>query len=313
MNYEVLLYYLFTDVADPQAAVLEHQDKCQALDLKGRIFIAEEGINGTVSGLKEHTQAYIDWMNAHPLFAKVTFKREDSDGHAFKKMHVRVKDEIVRLQLPSAPKAKEHTAPMLKPREFHALMHQDDVVIIDNRNAYEYDLGHFKGAIKVDVENFRDFPAWFDAHKESFKDKTVLTYCTGGIRCEKVSGWMIDQGVKDVYQLEGGIITYGQDEAVLGADWEGQCYVFDNRIATAINRVNPSVVGQDYFDGTPCERYINCANPECNKKILCSFENEFKYHGSCTDVCRDHPHNRHHQRLQERSEHFENPSWHHQT
>lgn len=292
MTHEILLYYRFTSIEDPQTLVDEHQALCDSLHLKGRIFIGHEGINGTVSGLKEHTKAYRETLQAHPVFKGISFKIDDADDHAFAKMHVRLKQEIVRLELDDAPSPTDKTAPALKPLEFYQLMQQDNVVILDTRNQYEYDLGRFKGAINPGIDNFRDLPAWLKEHQASLKDKTILTYCTGGIRCEKLTGWMMEQGFSDVYQLEGGIITYGQDPQTKGIDWEGQCYVFDRRIGVAINQVNPEVVGRDYFDGTPCERYINCANPECNKKILASLDNEIKHKGSCSDACREHPNNR---------------------
>src|SRR5699024_5711537 len=109
-------------------------------------------------------------------------------------------------------------------------------------------------------------------NKEKFMDKKVLVYCTGGVRCEKFSGWMIREGIENVSQLNGGIENYGQDEETRGDLWEGKMYVFDDRISVPINHVDPSIVGKDYFDGTPCERYVNCGNPECNKQILASEE-----------------------------------------
>ena len=108
-------------------------------------------------------------------------------------------------------------------------------------------------------------------------DKRVVVYCTGGVRCEKFSGWMVREGYKDVGQLHGGIATYGKDPEVQGELWDGKMYVFDERIAVDVNHVNPTIVGKDWFDGTPCERYVNCGNPFCNRRILASEDNEDKY------------------------------------
>src|SRR5690606_34801486 len=142
-----------------------------------------------------------------------------------------------------------------------------------------------------DIETFRELPAWVRANKEKLEGKKILTYCTGGIRCEKFSGWLVKEGFEDVGQLHGGIVTYGKDPEVQGELWDGQCYVFDERIAVPVNRKEHVIVGRDYFDGTPCERYINCANTECNKQILASEENEHKYMRRCSDECRVHPRN----------------------
>ena len=135
-------------------------------------------------------------------------------------------------------------------------------------------------------------PEWVRENKDLLKDKKIITYCTGGIRCEKFSGWLLKEGFEDVSQLGGGIVTYGQDPEVQGELWDGQLYVFDERIGVPVNQKEHVVVGRDYFSGEPCERYVNCANPECNKKILCSEENEHKYLRSCSVECRTHPRNR---------------------
>ena len=171
-------------------------------------------------------------------------------------------------------------------------MQAEDTVVIDARNDYEFDLGHFRGAIRPEIRNFRDLPDWMIENKEMFEGKKVLTYCTGGIRCEKFSGWLVREGFEGVGQLHGGIATYGKDPEVRGQLWDGQMYVFDERIAVPVNQVEHVVVGKDHFTGEPCERYVNCANPDCNDKILCSEENEHKYLRSCSDECREHPRNR---------------------
>ena len=171
-------------------------------------------------------------------------------------------------------------------------MQDENTVVLDARNDYEFDLGHFRGAIKPNITNFRELPQWVRDNKDMFEGKKVLTYCTGGIRCEKFSGWLVREGFEDVGQLHGGIATYGKDPEVQGELWDGQMYVFDERISVPINHKEHVVVGRDYFTGEPCERYVNCANPECNKKILASEESEHKYLRSCSHECRVHPRNR---------------------
>jgi len=287
-EYRVLLYYNFVPIDDPVTFSEEHLAFCQDLGLKGRILVAEEGLNGTVSGTVEQTEKYMETMNQDPRFADMTFKIDEHDGHAFKKMHVRHRPEIVSLKLNEDEDVSpmEKTAKFLSPKEFYEAMQDEKTIILDARNDYEYDLGHFRGAIRPEIEAFRELPDWIRENKDQLKDKKVLTYCTGGIRCEKFSGWLMDEGIEDVNQLDGGIVTYGKDPKVQGELWDGRCYVFDQRISVPINQNEHVVVGKDYFDREPCERYINCANPSCNKQIICSEENEHKYMRGCTHECR---------------------------
>ncbi|EOT45534.1 hypothetical protein OMY_02113 [Enterococcus sulfureus ATCC 49903] len=292
MDYRVLLYYNYTTIEDPEAFAAEHLAFCKSLDLKGRILVANEGINGTLSGTIAQTEAYMEHMLQDLRFADTMFKIDESEGHAFRKMFVRPRPELVSLNLEQDIDPHELTGKYLKPTEFKEALLDEDTIVIDARNDYEYDLGHFRGAIRPDIRNFRELPQWIQDNKEQFMDKKVVTYCTGGIRCEKFSGWLLREGIEDVAQLHGGIATYGKDPEVRGELWDGQMYVFDDRIAVEINQVDKQIVGKDWFDGTPCERYINCANPECNRQILTSEENEAKHLGGCSYDCAASEHNR---------------------
>ncbi|WP_043931661.1 oxygen-dependent tRNA uridine(34) hydroxylase TrhO [Bacillus sp. EB01] len=290
-QYRVLLYYKYVHIENPEEFTASHLKFCKELGLKGRILIASEGINGTVSGTVEQTDAYMKAMREDPRFADMLFKIDESEGHAFKKMHVRHRSELVTLRLEDDVDPNQVTGQYLNPQEFYEAMQDPETVVIDARNDYEYDLGHFRGAIRPDIKAFRELPDWIREHKDELEGKRVLTYCTGGIRCEKFSGWLVKEGFKDVGQLHGGIATYGKDPEVKGQLWNGKMYVFDERISVPINQVEHVVVGKDYFTGEPCERYVNCANPECNKQILSSEENEHKYLRGCTPECRVHPRN----------------------
>ncbi|WP_110928946.1 oxygen-dependent tRNA uridine(34) hydroxylase TrhO [Bacillus massiliglaciei] len=290
--YRVLLYYMYVTIENPEEFAAEHLAACKEIGLKGRILVAAEGINGTVSGTIEQTDQYIALMKNDPRFADIVFKIDEADGHAFKKMHVRPRPELVTLRLEDDVDPHETTGRYLSPKEFYEQMQDENTIVLDARNDYEYDLGHFRGAIKPDIKNFRELPEWVRENKEMFEGKKILTYCTGGIRCEKFSGWLVKEGFEDVSQLHGGIATYGKDPEVQGDLWDGQMYVFDERIAVPINRKEHVIVGRDYFTGEPCERYVNCANPECNKQILASEENEHKHMRSCSHECRVHPRNR---------------------
>ncbi|HLQ70219.1 MAG TPA: rhodanese-related sulfurtransferase [Bacillota bacterium] len=290
-NYNVLLYYNYVQIDDPETFAAEHLAYCNELGLKGRILVAEEGINGTVSGTVEQTKKYMTKMHEDPRFADMAFKVDAHDGHAFKKMHVRHRPELVTLRLEDDIDPKQTTGKHLSPEEFHEAMQDENTVILDARNDYEYDLGHFRGAIRPDIETFRELPEWVRENKDLIEGKRILTYCTGGIRCEKFSGWLVKEGFEDVAQLHGGIVTYGKDPHVQGELWDGRCYVFDERISVPINQKEHVIVGKDYFDGQPCERYVNCADPDCNKQIICSEENEHKYLRGCTHECRVSPRN----------------------
>lgn len=290
-NYKVLLYYHYVTIQDPEEFAAQHLKYCKELGLKGRILVANEGINGTVSGTASQTDAYMKKMHDDPKFADMIFKIDEAANHAFKKMHVRPRKELVTLRLEDDINPKELTGKYLDPKEFYEAMQDEDTIILDARNDYEYDLGHFRGAIRPDIKTFRDLPDWVRENKEQLEGKKILTYCTGGIRCEKFSGWLVREGFDDVGQLHGGIVSYGKDPEVKGELWDGQCYVFDERIAVPVNQKEHVIVGKDFFDGEPCERYVNCANPECNRQFLCSEDNEHKYMRSCSDECREHPRN----------------------
>lgn len=289
--YRVLLYYQYVEIEEPDIFAKQHLKMCKEIGLKGRILVAKEGINGTVSGTVEQTDLYMDTMRKDPRFADIIFKVDESDQHAFKKMHVRPRPELVTFRLEDDINPKELTGNYLSPKEWFEAMQDENTIVLDARNDYEYDLGHFRGAVKPDIKTFRELPQWVRDNREMFEGKKILTYCTGGIRCEKFSGWLKREGFEDVNQLHGGIVTYGKDPEVQGDRWDGQCYVFDGRIGVPVNRKEHVIVGKDYFDGEPCERYVNCANPECNKQILCSEENEHKYMRGCTHECRVHPRN----------------------
>lgn len=292
MNYQVLLYYHYTYIEDPKKFRDEHGLWCKSLNLLGRIYVTQEGINGTVSGTVQETETYMQGLKENPKFNGIAFKIDKAENHVFKKLKIKIKNELVNFSLEDDVNPLEITGEYLEPIQFYERLSDPDTVVIDARNTYEYDIGHFKGAIRPDIETFRELPQWIRENKPLIEGKKIITYCTGGVRCEKFSGWLKREGFSDVAQLHGGIVTYSKDSLVQGQHWNGLCYVFDERLSVPINMVEHVVVGKDYFTGEPCERYINCANPDCNKQIICSEENEVANLGSCTFECREHPRNR---------------------
>lgn len=289
----VLLYYKYVPIDDPESFKDEHLKFCKDLGLLGRIIVAPEGINGTVSGTYEQTQIYMDHLKADPRFEDIVFKIDDVEEHTFKKMFVRHKKELVTWRFEEDVDPNQLSGKRLSPKEFYEALQDEDVIVIDGRNDYEYEIGHFRGAIRPDVKASRDFPKWVRENISQFKDKKVLTYCTGGIRCEKFSGFLLKEGFKDVSQLEGGIVTYGKDEEVQGKLWDGKLYVFDERISVPVNRTEEDVIiAKCYYCGKTEDRYVNCANPECNKQHVCCTDCEVKHKRSCSKECLDHPRNR---------------------
>lgn len=287
-NYRVLLYYQFVTLADSETYALDHKALCESLNLKGRILVAEEGINGTLSGTVEETQAYMDHMKRDPRFTTMVFKIHEEDHNAFRKLYVKHRDSIITLLPEDDVNPNDLVGTYLKPEEWYELMQKEDVIILDGRNGYEYDLGHFRGAIRPDITNFKEFPKWIEENLSEYKDKKVLAYCTGGIRCEKLTGVLLNQGFQDVYHLEGGIVTYGQNENTKGRLWDGKCYVFDDRISVKINQEEEVIVSKCVHCGTPTDRYINCTNDDCHLQHFSCASCEEKEEGFCSNSCREY-------------------------
>jgi UPF0176 protein len=287
-KYSILLYYCYTHIEDPEQFREAHHLYCLENGILGRIIVAQEGLNGTVSGLQENCEKYMRDLKADPRFAHTEFKVEAHDTHAFQKLHVRVKPEIVHSGLTHI-RPQEKTGKYVEPDEFKQMKDKDDVVLLDVRSNYEHHVGKFKNAVTLDIENFRDFPDKIQ-ELEQYKDKKIITYCTGGIKCEKASAFLLEKGFENVYQLHGGIIKYGLEAG--GEDFEGKCYVFDNRIVVDVNKVNPAVISRCYICDTECDRMINCANPVCNNHVPICENCGWQMEGACSEACKEHPEKR---------------------
>ncbi|AWV35019.1 MULTISPECIES: oxygen-dependent tRNA uridine(34) hydroxylase TrhO [Paenibacillus] len=285
-EYAILLYYKFVKVPDAELFAQEHLAYCKELNVKGRILISDEGINGTLSGTVAQTEQYMKDLRANPLFSDIVFKIDEADGHAFKKIFVRYKKELVTFRVEDELDPNVITGKHLAPKDFYEMMQRDDVVILDGRTGYEFDLGHFRGSIRPEVDSFKEFPDWIRENMSDLKDKPILTYCTGGIRCEKLSGFMMKEGFGQVYQLDGGIVTYGKDPEVQGQLFDGKCYVFDERISVQINHTDEDiVVGRCHHCGQPADQFINCANDACHLQHICCEDCETQHSGHCSDEC----------------------------
>jgi UPF0176 protein len=283
MKYQTLLYYRYSHLENAEEYAEEHLKFCKEIGLVGRVLIAEEGLNGTISGTAEQCKQYMDYVEADPRLTGVDWKIDEVDELSFSKMHVRFKPEIVNSGLGGVVNPLEETGIHLAPEEWKKMKDQEDVVVLDVRSNYEHNLGRFKNALTLDIDNFREFPEKVKELKEELKDKKVLTYCTGGIKCEKASAFLLKEGFKEVYQLHGGIIKYGKE--VGGEDFEGDCYVFDNRVHVPVNTVNPKVISRCANCGTITTRMVNCANPHCNDHFVQCQSCGEGLQGACSVQC----------------------------
>jgi len=290
--YHVLLYYHYTRIHDVEKEVTDHRAFCKQREIFGRVYFTEEGVNGTVSGSYEAIKAYKAMMENHPLYQGITFKESTAEEHAFHYLRIKYKKELVNLSLEDDVDPKVLTGNYLKPEEFVSYIDDPNTIIIDARNDYESKMGYFKGALKPRIRTFRELPNWVRDHKDELEGKTIVAYCTGGVRCEKFTGWLKREGFEDVHQLHGGIQTYGDSDQTLGKYWEGTMYVFDDRISVPINKVKPTIVGKDQYTGETCNRMFNCGNPQCNEQIFGSEKNQHEHLSGCSLYCSMHPENR---------------------
>lgn len=286
--FQTLLYYKYTHIPNAEAFAKQHLEFCERLGIVGRIIVAEEGLNGTISGTVVQCKKYMDYVNGNPLFEGIDFKIDELDAPSFERLYVRVKPEIVHSSLRGIQNVNpvETTGTHLAPNEVLAMLEDEDAVFLDVRSNYESNVGRFKNALTLDIDNFRDFPQQLAA-LENLKDKKVITYCTGGIKCEKASGYLVKNGFKNVYQVEGGIVKYAKETG--GKDFEGKLYVFDNRVTVDVNSVNPNIISTCKICNTPSAHMVNCANGECNEHFVLCESCGVKMEGCCSEACMKAP------------------------
>jgi|SRR3989344_2495946 len=267
-EFTIILFYKYISIENPEELKKSQVDLATRLNLKGRVIVAKEGINATLEGTTENIDAYLKEFLVDPRFSDTHIKKSPGTGEAFPKLKVKIRPEIVTLGLENDFSPIEVSGKKLKPEELKRwYVEGRDFYIVDMRNDYEYNVGRFKNSIMPKLENFRDVPRVLN-ELECIKDKTILTVCTGGVRCEKASGLLVKEGFKDVYQLDGGIVTYM--EKFPAQEFQGSLYVFDNRITMDFDPKDKHiVVGKCDKCGVESERYVNCRNPECNKHFIC--------------------------------------------
>ena len=268
-HFQILLYYKYAHIDDPKVEMERQKAVCSVLGLTGRIIVAREGINGTVEGTVENTEKYVAWMATNKKFKNIHWKKSEGTGDVFPRLSVKVRDEIVSLHLGDDDfSPNETTGVHLKPTDLRKWYEEGkEFYIVDMRNDYELKVGKFENTIFPGLKNFRDLRENVK-ELESLKNKTVLTVCTGGVRCEKASGYLKKQGFENVYQLDGGIVSYMQKYP--GQDFKGSLYVFDKRKVMHFDTSEThEIIGRCEHCSAPTEEYINCREPMCHDHVLC--------------------------------------------
>jgi UPF0176 protein len=230
MSFIVATFYKFVtlpDFAQKQSSLLAY---CQTKEIKGTILLAKEGINGTIAGSRQNIDATLAFLRSDPRFADLVHKESEAKISPFKRMKVRLKKEIVTLGMPEID-PNERVGTYVNPQEWNELIADPDVIVIDTRNSYEVRIGTFKRAIDPQTYSFREFPEYVRQKLDPSQHKKVALFCTGGIRCEKASSLLMKEGFQEVYHLKGGILKYLEEIPSQTSLWEGECFVFDERIA----------------------------------------------------------------------------------
>ena len=224
-----ILFYKYVAIANVNLFCKEHLKVCKSLGLKGKVLVAPEGMNGSLTGEEKEIRKYQEFLKKDPRFKEMVFKEAKVIKHGFLRMLVKPRKEIITSRFNVEPAKNNY----IKPQELKkALDKGEEIILLDARNDFEYEVGHFEKALQLDLKQFSDTPQYLKKIQH-LKDKKIVTYCTGGVRCEKFSNYLIQNGFKNTFQLQGGIITYGQ---VCGDKyWQGKCFVFDRRGAIEID------------------------------------------------------------------------------
>lgn len=291
---KIILYYKFTPIADPLAVKMWQKSLCERLGLKGRILVSKHGINGTVGGDMKAVKAYIKETKEYVPFKNTVFKWSDGRAEDFPRLSVKVRRELVGFQNKDDEFAVDENGVIgggkhIKPKQVHEMVEKygDDVVFFDGRNAHEAKIGKFKNAIVPDTNTSRDFIPELESGKyDALKDKKIITYCTGGIRCEVLSVMMKNRGFEDVYQIDGGIVKYGEAYGDDGL-WEGSLRVFDDRMTVDFSD-HAATIGECTHCESKTSNFENCAWVGCNDLVLicedCKDQPELLYH---TNACHE--------------------------
>lgn len=287
--YYVIAYYCFTRIENPHQEVARQLEFIKAREMSSRIYISEEGINAQLSGWAPHAEEYIAWMRADSRFSGIDFKIHTWHENVFPRSTVKVRRQLVALD---SPADLSQTGERVAPQRWKEMLNERDenTLLLDVRNDYEWEIGHFEGAELPVLEQFREFPSYAKRLKEKCDPKAtrVMMYCTGGIRCELFSALLKQEGFENVYQLQGGVIGYGLNEG--SEHWKGKLFVFDDRLAIPIAEEEPAeVIATCLHCQVACDVYYNCANVDCNELFICCSKCAEKQQGCCSNECLSAP------------------------
>ena len=272
----VATFYRFASLDDHVVLRDRIEARCQDLGIRGIILLATEGINATVSGTRASVLELLDFLKSDPRLAELTWKESSSHGHPFRKLRVRLKKEIVTMGVPGVDPARL-VGTYVAPKDWNALLADPDVILVDTRNDYEVEIGTFQNAVNPNIRTFRELPAWCETNIDAGKKPKVAMFCTGGIRCEKSTADLKEAGVEEVYHLEGGILKYLEEVPAEDSLWEGQCFVFDERVSVGQDLKvgdyelcrgcrrplsEADTQSEHYVRGVSCHRCVDETTPE---------------------------------------------------
>ncbi len=289
-DYRLLTFYKFVDVPNPHDEVKRLKKYCTDIGMRGRIYIGEEGINAQCSVNTGQKEALLYYLDNHPLFKDIEdidSKETPVDSHKFPRMIVRYRKEIVALGITYRAENIDKAKYKLSVDGFKDVIdnkNQSDYLILDMRNDYEYELGHFKNAYPAGTMTFKETEQYIDEYREKAGDKEVIMYCTGGIRCEKLAVMLQNSGMENVKQLDGGVIKYinKYDDG----NWLGNLYTFDDRVSTNVGSdATHTIIGKCHYSGRPAESMFNCRYGVCNKQIIADPHEYKKHMGFCSESC----------------------------
>lgn len=285
-DYQILAFYQYCAIEFPKREVKRHKKFLETLDARCRVYIAQNGINAQMSFASQDAKKYIDWLKEDPRFADTMVKSDPYHEHVFPKVTVKERKQLVALdENPDIALGGKH----LPPEEWGKMLEKRDenTLIIDVRNLYESEIGHFEGAERPPLHSFRDFPAYAEklTQEKDPQNTKVMMYCTGGIRCETFSALLKEKGFQNVFQLEGGVIHYGHKMG--NQHWKGKLFVFDDRLSVPISEEEHPLISKCRFCDVLCDTYYNCANMDCNELFLCCAECGEKQKGTCSKKCQE--------------------------
>ncbi len=231
MTWVVATFYKFVPLSEPGALRVELLERCLGWGLRGTILLASEGLNATVAGDRPSLDALLAWLHFHPEIGPFSHQESTTADAPFERMKVKLKSEIVTLGRPEVNPAQQAVGTYVEPQEWNQLIADPEVVVIDARNDFEVELGSFKGAVNPQTHSFRELPAYVASQLDPAQHQKVAMFCTGGIRCEKATAYLLDQGFEQVYHLQGGILNYLKTVPEAESLWQGDCFVFDERVA----------------------------------------------------------------------------------